>query len=379
MIDDARLERLLAQFTEAQARLSALDAQSSAYAAAARDCARLAKLAEPAQALKAARARARALDEERGAIAADPDLAALAEEEEAELAHIIARREAELAALLQEQTPVPRSRLILEVRAGTGGAEATLFAADLLRMYQRYAALKNWQAELISVSASETGGVREAVAAIAGQAAYDQLRFESGVHRVQRVPATESGGRIHTSAASVAILPEPEAHEVEIADKDVRIDVFRARGPGGQSVNTTDSAVRVTHLPSGLVVIQQDEKSQHKNRARALKVLRARLYEKERREQAERRASQRRGQIGSGDRSQRIRTYNFPQGRVTDHRLGLTLHALERILDGGLDPLIQPALEAEARRRREARLAAFAGEAKAAPKSVPKAAPKSAP
>jgi peptide chain release factor 1 len=230
---------------------------------------------------------------------------------------------------------------MLEVRAGTGGDEAALFGGDLLRMYQRYAEEQGWKFELISASASDVGGYKEAIASINGAGVFARLKFESGVHRVQRVPATESGGRIHTSAATVAVLPEAEDVDIHIDDKDLRIDVYRSSGPGGQSVNTTDSAVRITHLPTGLVVIQQDEKSQHKNKAKALKVLRTRLFEMERERLANERAGARRSMVGSGDRSERIRTYNFPQGRVTDHRINLTLHKLDAILEGpGLGELI---------------------------------------
>jgi peptide chain release factor 1 len=230
---------------------------------------------------------------------------------------------------------------MLEIRAGTGGDEAALFAGDLLRMYQRYAEAQGWRVELISASASEVGGYKEVIASISGAGVFAKLKFESGVHRVQRVPATESGGRIHTSAATVAVLPEAEEVDVQIDDKELRIDVFRASGPGGQSVNTTDSAVRVTHLPTGLIVIQQDEKSQHKNKAKALKVLRTRLYEMERERLASERAGARKSMVGSGDRSERIRTYNYPQGRVTDHRINLTLHRLPEILEGpGLEEVV---------------------------------------
>jgi peptide chain release factor 1 len=236
---------------------------------------------------------------------------------------------------------------MLEVRAGTGGDEAALFAGDLLRMYQRFAEAQGWRFELITASPSEMGGYKEAIASINGAGVFARLKFESGVHRVQRVPVTESGGRIHTSAATVAVLPEAEDVDVHIDDKDLRIDVYRSSGPGGQSVNTTDSAVRITHLPTGLVVIQQDEKSQHKNKAKALKVLRTRLFELERERLASERAGARKSMVGSGDRSERIRTYNFPQGRVTDHRINLTLHKLPEVLEGhGLGELID-ALVAE--------------------------------
>jgi len=236
---------------------------------------------------------------------------------------------------------------ILEVRAGTGGDEAALFAADLLRMYQRYADKNRWKFDILSSSDTGIGGIKEASVEISGKGVFARLKYESGVHRVQRVPETESGGRIHTSAATVAVLPEAEDVDVEINDSDLRIDTYRAQGAGGQHVNTTDSAVRITHLPTGIVVQQQDEKSQHKNRAKALKILRARIYDAEREAQANARAEDRRNQIGSGDRSERIRTYNFPQGRVSDHRINLTLHKLERVLEGeALDEIID-ALTAE--------------------------------
>ena len=236
---------------------------------------------------------------------------------------------------------------ILEVRAGTGGDEAALFAADLFSMYQRFAARLGWRFEVMEISETGIGGYKEATATIAGSDVFARLKFESGVHRVQRVPETEAGGRIHTSAATVAVLPEAEDVDIDVQESDLRIDVFRASGPGGQSVNTTDSAVRITHIPTGIVVSQQDEKSQHKNRAKAMKILRARLYDAERaRVQAERAAS-RKGQVGSGDRSERIRTYNFPQGRVTDHRINLTLYKLEKVVAGeALDEVIE-ALVAE--------------------------------
>ena len=245
---------------------------------------------------------------------------------------------------------------ILEVRAGTGGEEAALFASDLLRMYQRYAGQRRWRFELESVSETGLGGVKEAVASVTGAGVFGRLRFESGVHRVQRVPETEAGGRIHTSAATVAVLPQPEGDlDIVVEDKDIRIDTMRASGAGGQHVNKTDSAVRITHMPSGIVVVAQ-EKSQHQNRANAMKVLKARLYDAERERQARERAAERKGQVGSGDRSERIRTYNFPQGRVTDHRINLTVYNLPEVIDGGgLDPILD-ALSAEDRARKLAAL-----------------------
>jgi peptide chain release factor 1 len=260
--------------------------------------------------------------------------------------------ETALEVLLLPKDSADELSVIVEVRAGTGGDEAALFAGSLFRMYARYADLQGWKCEIISQSEGEVGGYKEVVASIRGRGAFARLKFESGVHRVQRVPETESGGRIHTSAATVAVLPEPEEVDVKIEDKDLRIDVFRASGPGGQSVNTTDSAVRITHLPTGIIVIQQDEKSQHKNRAKAMTVLRARLFEAERQRADDERAADRKSQVGSGDRSERIRTYNFPQGRVTDHRINITLHKLEKILAGdGLDELLETLVREDQTRR----------------------------
>ena len=270
----------------------------------------------------------------------DEDMRALAEAEYLELKEKVPELERQVQVMLLPKDLADDKNAILEVRAGTGGEEAALFAAALFRIYQRYAEVRGWRLELMHASETGIGGYKEVIASISGRGVFARLKFESGVHRVQRVPTTESGGRIHTSAATVAVLPEAEEVDVHIEEKDLRIDVFRASGPGGQSVNTTDSAVRITHIPTGIVVSQQDEKSQHKNKAKGMRILRARLYEHERAIRDAERADERRTQVGSGDRSQRIRTYNFPQGRVTDHRINLTLHKLEKIVDGDLDEIV---------------------------------------
>jgi peptide chain release factor 1 len=265
---------------------------------------------------------------------------ALAEEELARLKDALPALEERLRIALLPKDAADERSAILEIRPGTGGEEAALFAADLLRMYQRYAEARGWRFQVLELSETELGGFREVIANVEGSGVFARLKYESGVHRVQRVPETEAQGRIHTSAATVAVLPEAEEVDIDIPDKDIRIDTMRASGAGGQHVNTTDSAVRITHLPSGIVVTSS-EKSQHQNRATAMAVLRARLYEAERRRLADERAADRKSQVGSGDRSERIRTYNFPQGRMTDHRIGLTLYALERIVGGDLDEVIE--------------------------------------
>jgi len=271
----------------------------------------------------------------------DPEMTQLAQEELDELKRKRETSFETLRTLLVPKDPLEGKNIIMEIRAGTGGDEAALFAADLFRMYSHYAENREWKLEILASHGTEIGGFKEITFSISGKAVFGDLRFESGVHRVQRVPVTETGGRIHTSAVTVAVLPEAEETDIELKQEDLRFDVYRSSGPGGQSVNTTDSAVRVTHVPSGLVVTCQDEKSQHKNKAKALRVLRARLYELEERKRQEERAEARRTQVGTGDRSERIRTYNFPQSRVTDHRINLTLYKLESVLAGDLREIIE--------------------------------------
>lgn len=290
--------------------------------------------------MQLARVRAEATELEEMAAAGDPEMATLAREELNTLSARLPGLEREVALLLAPKDRDENASAILEVRAGTGGDEAALFAGDLFRMYQRYAALQGWRLEVEDASEGEMGGYKEVVASITGDGVFGRLKFESGVHRVQRVPATEAQGRIHTSAATVAVLPEPEDVEIEINDGDLRIDTYRSSGAGGQHVNKTDSAVRITHLPSGIVVTSS-EKSQHQNRAKAMKVLKARLYDQQREALDTARADARKAQVGSGDRSERIRTYNFPQGRVSDHRINLTLYTLPKVMEGdGLDELV---------------------------------------
>ena len=272
---------------------------------------------------------------------ADDELEGLIRSEINDLSNRLPLLKNELQRLLLPRDEADEKNAILEVRAGTGGDEAALFASSLFSMYQKYSIIKGWRFEVLEVSETAIGGYKEAIASITGRSVFAKLKFESGVHRVQRIPTTESGGRIHTSAATVAVLPEAEDVDINIDDKDLRIDIFRASGPGGQSVNTTDSAVRITHIPTGIVVSQQDEKSQHKNKAKGMKILRARIFDLERNRIHEARAADRKGQIGSGDRSERIRTYNFPQGRVTDHRINMTLYKIDKIIIGeGLEEII---------------------------------------
>jgi len=333
MIPTAKLERLLDRFQAVEAELASGVAGSS-YVKLSKEHAELAPVVEAARAYRAARNQLEDAETLAGDPSTEPEMRALAEQERAELKGSLERLEHDLKIRLLPKDAADESSAIVEIRAGTGGDEAALFAGDLLKMYQRYCQLQGWKTELMSLSESDLGGIKEAVMDVQGQGVYAKLKFESGVHRVQRVPVTEASGRIHTSAATVAVLPEPEDVDIEINEKDLRIDVFRSSGAGGQHVNKTESAVRITHLPTGLAVAQQTEKSQHKNKAQAMKLLKARLYEMERERVDKERASERRSQVGSGDRSERIRTYNFPQGRVTDHRINLTLYKLDRIISG---------------------------------------------
>lgn len=280
----------------------------------------------------------------------DPGMREMAEEEKSTLEDLVDSLEDKLKFLLIPKDPMDTKNIIMEIRAGTGGEEAALFAADLFRMYSKYSEEKSWKIEILSSNETGIGGFKEIIFSVTGKNVYENLRYESGGHRVQRVPTTESGGRIHTSAVTVAVLPEAEETDIEISSEDLKIDVYRSSGPGGQSVNTTDSAVRVTHIPTGLVVTCQDEKSQHKNKAKALKVLRARLYDLEEGKKQKERAEARKNQIGSGDRSERIRTYNFPQNRLSDHRINLTLYKLDSILEGHLDEVLEP-LKVESRQQ----------------------------
>ena len=337
-ISAERIAQIEARRDELQALMATGDLPGDRFVQVSKEYAELEPVAAAAGEVR--RLRAEAVSLRHMTHDGDAELRELAAEELAQNQNRLETAERDLALALLPRDAADERPAMLEIRAGTGGDEAALFAGDLMRMYQRYADHRGWRVELISASPSEAGGYKEVVASVTGQGVFARLKFESGVHRVQRVPVTESGGRIHTSAATVAVLPEAEEVDVQIDDKDLRIDVYRSSGPGGQSVNTTDSAVRITHLPTGLVVIQQDEKSQHKNKAKAMKVLRTRLYEAERERLASARAGARRSMVGSGDRSERIRTYNFPQGRVTDHRINLTLHRLPEILEGEMDELI---------------------------------------
>ncbi len=352
-LSETRLHQIAQRFAELEARLASGTLEGPEFVTASRDYAELEPVARAAASVTAMRgelASLAALSE------ADPEMRALAEEETAQLKQALPEAEHALAVTMLPRDSADARPAMLEIRAGTGGDEAALFAADLYRMYESYAAQQGWRLEMVSASANDIGGFKEVVAHIAGNGVFAKLKYESGVHRVQRVPVTESGGRIHTSAATVAVLPEPDEVDVEVNDSDIKIDIYRASGAGGQHVNTTDSAVRLTHLPTGLVVIQQDQRSQHKNKAKAMQVLRTRIYDLRRAEAQGEEAEARKAMVGSGDRSERIRTYNFPQGRVTDHRINLTLHRLPEILEGpGLAELVD-ALIAEDQAKRLAAL-----------------------
>ena len=336
IISPERIAQIERRHADLAAQMGNPDLAADRFVQLSKDYAELTPVVEAAAAVRALRDEARDL----ASIPADDEMYAMAQEELAAITDRLPGAERALALKLLPQDKADAKPAMLEIRAGTGGDEAALFAGDLFRMYERYAATRGWRMEVISVSPGEMGGFKEVIASVTGDSVFARLKFESGVHRVQRVPATEQQGRIHTSAATVAVLPEAEEVDVQIEDKDLRIDVFRSSGPGGQSVNTTDSAVRITHLPSGLVVQQQDDKSQHKNKAKAMKVLRSRLYDLERSKVDQARSADRKAMVGSGDRSERIRTYNFPQGRVTDHRINLTLHRLPEIMEGAMEELV---------------------------------------
>lgn len=345
MISDHKIDALIARFEAIAAKMTT-GGEAEEFVQLSRDYAELEPVAEQAKLLQKTRDELDAAKE----MAADPDMdeemKALAQDEVRTLETQFDSLQSDLQMALLPKDKADAGGVIIELRAGTGGDEAALFAGSLFRMYQRYAQLKGYKVEVLSQSEGEVGGFKEIIAEVRGSGVYGRLKFESGVHRVQRVPETESGGRIHTSAATVAVLPEAKDIDIEVRTEDIRIDTMRASGAGGQHVNTTDSAVRITHLPTGIVVLQS-EKSQHQNRARAMEVLKARLYDMERQKADSERADARKGQVGSGDRSERIRTYNFPQGRVTDHRIGLTLYALDQVLAGDdLDSVVDPLIAA---------------------------------
>ena len=338
---EANLERVESRHRELEGMLSSSEAlNAEEITKISKELSELAPIAEKVLELRSIESE---LNEAKNMLSdnTDDELEVLIKSEINDLSNRLPILKNELQRLLLPRDEADEKNAILEVRAGTGGDEAALFASSLFSMYQKYSIIKGWRFEILEVSETAIGGYKEAIASITGRSVFAKLKFESGVHRVQRIPSTESGGRIHTSAATVAVLPEAEDVDINIDDKDLRIDIFRASGPGGQSVNTTDSAVRITHIPTGIVVSQQDEKSQHKNKAKGMKILRARIFDLERNRIHEERAADRRGQIGSGDRSERIRTYNFPQGRVTDHRTNMTLYKIDKIILGeGLEEII---------------------------------------
>ena len=355
-ISPATISQIERRYEEAEAAMARPDLDAAEFVKLSKEYAELEPVVRAARALSGLNTEIADLEALLSSGEADAEMRAMAQEELQDLRTQLPQAERALALQLLPKDAADARPAMLEIRAGTGGDEAALFAGDLLRMYQRYADEQGWKMEVISASPSEQGGFKEVVASVNGVGVFAKLKFESGVHRVQRVPVTESGGRIHTSAATVAVLPEAEEVDVQINDADLKIDIYRASGAGGQHVNTTDSAVRLTHLPTGLVVIQQDQRSQHKNKEQAMKVLRTRLYELERERTHSEQAGARKAMVGSGDRSERIRTYNFPQGRVTDHRINLTLHRLPEILEGpGLQEVIS-ALMAEDEAARLAQL-----------------------
>ena len=334
MIPEKTIEELINKHSILEKDLSSGEIDKKAFAEKSKEYSDLNEIVEDAKKYISFKKESQDLEKILNDQKADPELVRMAESELKGLKLQFDKNEKKLKLFLLPKDEADKKNAIIEIRAGTGGLEASLFASDLFKMYEKVSNKKRWSLEIISISRSEAGGLKEVIASIKGDNIYSTLKYESGVHRVQRVPDTETQGRVHTSAATVAVLPEAEEVDVKINDSDLRIDVFRAGGPGGQSVNTTDSAVRITHLPTGLTVSQQDEKSQHKNKAKGMKILRARLYEFERSRIDHERSQDRKNKIGTGDRSERIRTYNFPQGRVTDHRINLTLHKLEEFLEG---------------------------------------------
>jgi peptide chain release factor 1 len=339
MLDSAKLNQLTSRFNSLQNQMAA-NPDPETYVALASECSGLQEVVEKIGELREAEKALKGLDELLADKTTDREMREMAEMEYPDIEEQIEKMSSQIKLLLLPKDKADDKSAVLEIRAGTGGSEAALFAGDLFRMYERYAVEKGWKVEILSASDGDVGGYKEIIAAINGKSVFAKLKFESGVHRVQRVPETEGGGRVHTSAATVAVLPEAEDIDIEIRNEDLRIDTMRASGAGGQHVNTTDSAVRITHLPTNIVVTSS-EKSQHQNRANAMKALRAKLYDMERQRADKERADSRKGQVGSGDRSERIRTYNFPQGRISDHRINLTLYKLDRIINGeGLDEII---------------------------------------